>query len=85
VIEDLNVSGMLANHKLAKSIASLSFFQWRCQLTYKCELYGSKLVALTDGFCLASQAQIVEQKKKHSLCQNECLIAVTAVLRSPAI
>jgi putative transposase len=38
VIEDLNVSGMLANHKLAKSIASLSFFQWRCQLTYKCEL-----------------------------------------------
>jgi putative transposase len=38
VIEDLNVSGMLANHKLAKSIASLSFFQWRRQLTYKCEL-----------------------------------------------
>jgi putative transposase len=38
VIDDLNVSGMLANHKLAKSIASLSFFQWRRQLTYKGEL-----------------------------------------------
>ena len=31
VIEGLNVSGMLANHKLAKSIASLSFFEWRRQ------------------------------------------------------
>jgi putative transposase len=50
VIEDLNVSGMLANHKLAKSIASLSFFQWRCQLTYKCELYGSKLVVADRWF-----------------------------------
>ena len=50
VIEDLNVSGMLANHKLAKSIASLSFFEWRRQLTYKCELYGSKLVVADRWF-----------------------------------
>jgi putative transposase len=50
VIEDLNVSGMLANHKLAKSIASLSFFEWPRQLTYKCELYGSKLVVADRWF-----------------------------------
>ncbi|NMG11966.1 RNA-guided endonuclease TnpB family protein [Brasilonema sp. UFV-L1] len=46
VIEDLNVSGMMANHKLAKAIADMSFFEFRRQLTYKCELYGSKLVVV---------------------------------------
>ncbi len=43
VIEDLNVSGMMANHCLAKSIADLGLYEFRRQLTYKCELYGSKL------------------------------------------
>jgi putative transposase len=50
VIEDLNVSGMLANHKLAKSIADMGFFEFRRQLTYKCELYGSKLVVVDRWF-----------------------------------
>ncbi|MFH7030753.1 MAG: RNA-guided endonuclease InsQ/TnpB family protein [Heteroscytonema crispum UTEX LB 1556] len=50
VIEDLNVSGMLANHKLAKAIADMGFFQFRRQLTYKCELYGSKLVVVDRWF-----------------------------------
>jgi putative transposase len=50
VIEDLNVSGMLANHKLAKAIADMSFFEFRRQLTYKCELYGSKLVVVDRWF-----------------------------------
>ncbi|MEG5048066.1 transposase [Microcoleus sp. B4-C1] len=38
VIEDLNVSGMMANHKLAASVAALGFFEFRRPLTYKCEL-----------------------------------------------
>ncbi|NMG08411.1 RNA-guided endonuclease TnpB family protein [Brasilonema sp. UFV-L1] len=50
VIEDLNVSGMMANHKLAKAIADMSFFEFRRQLTYKCELYGSKLVVVDKWF-----------------------------------
>jgi putative transposase len=50
VIEDLNVSGMLANHKLAKSIADMGFYEFRRQLTYKCELYGSKLVVVSRWF-----------------------------------
>ena len=45
-IEDLNVSGMMANHKLAKAIADMSFFEFRRQLTYKCELYGSLMVVV---------------------------------------
>ncbi|MEH1979221.1 MAG: RNA-guided endonuclease TnpB family protein [Nostoc sp.] len=50
VIEDLNVSGMMANHKLAKSIADMGFYEFRRQLTYKCELYGSKLVVVDRWF-----------------------------------
>ena len=45
-IEDLNVSGMMANHKLAKAVADLGFYEFRRQLEYKCELYGSELVVV---------------------------------------
>ncbi len=50
VIEDLNVSGMMANHKLAKAIADMGFYQFRRQLEYKCELYGSQLVVVERWF-----------------------------------
>ncbi|GAB1542239.1 RNA-guided endonuclease TnpB family protein [Scytonema sp. NUACC21] len=50
VIEDLSVSGMMANHKLAKAIADMGFYEFRRQLTYKCELYGSKLVVVDRWF-----------------------------------
>jgi putative transposase len=50
VIEDLNVSGMMANHKLAKSIADMGFYEFRRQLSYKCKLYGSKLVVVDQWF-----------------------------------
>ena len=44
VIEDLNVSGMLKNGRLAKAIADMGFYEFRRQLEYKCQLYGSKLI-----------------------------------------
>ena len=44
VIEDLNVSGMLKNGKLAKAIADMGFYEFRRQLEYKCQLYGSELI-----------------------------------------
>ncbi|MCC3456433.1 RNA-guided endonuclease TnpB family protein, partial [Microcoleus sp. PH2017_08_TRC_O_A] len=37
-IEDLNVSGMLANHKLAGAISDLGFYEFRRQLEYKCKM-----------------------------------------------
>lgn len=45
-IEDLNVNGMLKNRKLAKSIQELSLYEFRRQLTYKCEQYGRNLVVI---------------------------------------
>ncbi|WP_322745462.1 RNA-guided endonuclease InsQ/TnpB family protein [Plectonema radiosum] len=50
VIEDLNVSGMMKNHKLAGAIADMGFYEIRRQLEYKCKLYGSKLVVVDRWF-----------------------------------
>jgi putative transposase len=50
VIEDLNVKGMLANHKLAKAIADMGFYEFRRQLEYKCQLYGSQLIIADRWF-----------------------------------
>lgn len=43
VIEDLNVSGMLKNHKLARAISDESWSELRRQLTYKVKMTGSRL------------------------------------------
>lgn len=45
-IEDLNVKGMMSNHKLAKSIQELSLYEFRRQLEYKCQWYGRDLVII---------------------------------------
>lgn len=42
-IEDLNVSGMLRNRKLAGAIAELGWYEFRRQLEYKVKLLGSQL------------------------------------------
>ncbi len=49
-IEDLNVSGMLANHKLAGAIADLGFYEFRRQLEYKALMYGSKVETVSQWF-----------------------------------
>ena len=43
VLEDLNVKGMMANHRLARHIADMGFYEFRRQLEYKAKLYGSHI------------------------------------------
>jgi len=54
VIENLNVSGMLKNHRLASAVADCGFYEFRRQLEYKTEWYGSKLI-IADRFYPSSQ------------------------------
>lgn len=48
-IEDLNVSGMMKNHKLAKSISDQSWSEFRKQLEYKSKIYDCELI-IVDRF-----------------------------------
>ena len=43
-IEDLNVRGMMANHKLARAIMDLGLYEFRRQLIYKAQMCGKEVV-----------------------------------------
>ena len=50
VIEDLNVRGMLKNHKLARAISDIGFYEFRRQLEYKCQMNNVNLVLADRWF-----------------------------------
>jgi putative transposase len=49
-IEDLNVKGMLANSRLARSIADVGFHEFRRQLQYKAVRYSTNIVVADRWF-----------------------------------
>lgn len=54
VVENLNVSGMMANHKLAGAVSDANFYEFRRQLEYKAKKFGS-VVILADRFYPSSK------------------------------
>ena len=40
----------MSNRKLAKAVADMGFYEFRRQLEYKCELYGSQLTVVDRWF-----------------------------------
>ena len=50
VIEDLNVTGMLKNHRLARSIQELSLNRFKTMLMYKAEWYGREIIQVSRWF-----------------------------------
>ena len=50
VTEDLNVSGMMQNRRLARALADAGFSGFLAKLAYKCRWYGAELVAVSRWF-----------------------------------
>ncbi|KGO15584.1 transposase [Clostridium botulinum] len=50
VIEDLKVSNMLKNHRLAKAISEISWYEFRRMLEYKADWYGRKIIVAPPNY-----------------------------------
>ena len=71
VIENLNVSRMMANHKLAAAVADMGFYEFSRQLEYKCKFYGAKLTVVDRWFPSSKTCSNCGHKKeKLSLSQR---------------
>lgn len=68
-VEKLNVSGMLKNHRIAKAVSDVSFYEFKRQLLYKSSLYGNRVVE-ADTFYpsskICSQCGSIKQDLKLS-------------------
>lgn len=50
VLEDLKVSNMLKNHKLAKAISEVSWAEFRTMIEYKAKWYGRNIVVAPSNY-----------------------------------
>lgn len=64
VIEDLNVSGMLKNHKLAAAIQAASFYRFQEILKYKAEWNGRIVIKVSRWFASSKKCSNCKYKKK---------------------
>ncbi len=72
VIEDLCVSGMMKNRRLARVIADVGFYEFRRQLEYKCQWYGSELIVVSRTFPSSKMcSRCGHRKKELSLSERE--------------
>jgi putative transposase len=64
VLEDLNVSGMLKNRKLSKSISDASWTSFVSMLEYKCNWYGKMLVKIDKFYPSSKTCSNCEHKEE---------------------
>lgn len=74
-METLKVKDMMKNHKLAKSIADVSWYEFSRQLQYKAEWYGRELIKIDTWFPssqICSNCGFQDGKKPLSIRQWTC-------------
>ena len=72
VIEDLGVSGMMMNRRLAREIADVGMYEFRRQLEYKCAWYGSHIIIAPRAFPSSKRCSSCGHKKNElSLSERE--------------
>ena len=79
-IEDLNVSGMIANHKLSSAISDLGFYEFKRQLQYKSAIYGTT-VEVVDRWFRSSKICSVCDCIKEKLSLSERVFECSCGLR----
>jgi putative transposase len=93
-IEDLNLSGLAANHKLAAAILDSGFYEWRRELTYKSPIYGT-VVEVVDRWYPSSKTcskcgniQRMPLKERVFVCEacgNSCLRDLNAAINLASV
>lgn len=61
-IEDLNVKGMVKNHKLAKSISDVSWSKFYSMLAYKAKKYKSRIIRVGRLFASSQTCNYCKEK-----------------------
>ena len=64
VIEDLNVLGMLSNHKLARAISDIGFGLFRQLMTYKAPIFGGELIVANRWFPSSKTCHVCLKKNE---------------------
>lgn len=73
-IENLNVKGMMANHKLAASIADLGMYEFKRQLTYKARWYGNRIDIVDQWYPSSKKCSNCGHKKDKLLLSDRLYV-----------
>ncbi|VEP12734.1 transposase [Hyella patelloides LEGE 07179] len=79
-VEDLNVSGMVKNHKLSRAISDAGWAKFKTMLAAKCDKYGRDLTIVDRWFAssqLCSECGKSGGKKELDVREWECLFCNT--------